>query len=251
MHILYLDDSGSPPNKKEEYFVLGGIAVPEQRIRWLTHQLNQLAAEIEPTAPQTVEFHAADIFGGRKGVWAGLTDKRQRVALIERVLLLLRTANAYPDIVAFACAVHKPSFPNHDPVELAYEEIADRFNKYLERISPSPGKELGLIVLDKSTHEASLQHLARKIRAEGSRWGGYMKAICEVPMFVDSHSSRIIQLADHIAYAVFRYYDQNDRTYFKCFSERFDRDGPRNYGLVHKQTVNSYCECPYCLTKHL
>ncbi len=135
MHILYLDDSGSPQNPNEAYFVLGGISVPENSIRWLTHQISQLAEKLDPNTYPTLEFHASEIFGGRNGIWANFKDRQARIDIIKDVLLVPENANANSEIVTFACAIHKASFPNVDPVELAYEEITDRFNKYLERIS--------------------------------------------------------------------------------------------------------------------
>ena len=34
MYLLYLDDSGSPNNQAESYFVLGGICVFEAQVEW-------------------------------------------------------------------------------------------------------------------------------------------------------------------------------------------------------------------------
>jgi hypothetical protein len=51
MYILYLDDSGSVANQNEAYFVLGGVAVPEQSIRWLSHQLDELALTLNSESP--------------------------------------------------------------------------------------------------------------------------------------------------------------------------------------------------------
>ncbi len=34
MHLLYLDDSGSVNNLNEDYLVLGGVAVPENSVRF-------------------------------------------------------------------------------------------------------------------------------------------------------------------------------------------------------------------------
>ncbi len=62
MHVLYLDDSGSPDNPKEDYFVLGGISVPENSLRWLSHQIEKIAIEINRENPEIIEFHAAEIF---------------------------------------------------------------------------------------------------------------------------------------------------------------------------------------------
>ena len=62
MHLLYLDDSGSPQNTNETYFVLGGISVPETSLRWLAYQLEEIANKLCPDNPAQVEFHAAEIF---------------------------------------------------------------------------------------------------------------------------------------------------------------------------------------------
>ncbi|HOT90229.1 MAG TPA: hypothetical protein PLJ78_01105 [Anaerolineae bacterium] len=61
MHLLYLDDSGSVLNRDEQYFVLGGVCVPETSVRWLSHKLDEIACEIDPQTPTQVEFHAATI----------------------------------------------------------------------------------------------------------------------------------------------------------------------------------------------
>lgn len=250
MYILYLDDSGSVGNANEEYFVLGGICVPEISVRWLANQVDRIACEIAPTAPESVELHAAEIFGGRRSYWAGISNKSHRIALIKRVLRVLDNAN--PDIVAFACAIHKPSYAGKDPVQMAFEDLSNRFDLFLKRKATSPDvTPKGIIVLDKSSYETNLQALAASVRREGNRWGSYVRNICEVPMFVDSAASRNIQLADHIAYAVFRRYNANDLNYFDCIENRFDQDPQTGviHGLVHKQMVKRNCTCPACLTR--
>jgi hypothetical protein len=245
MDILCLDDSGSVMNKNEQYFVLGGLSVPENSLRWLSLELEKLASEIDPDNPRGVEFHAASIFGGREGIWKRFS-KQQRIQIIKRVLLVLQ--NAYSDVVLFACAIHKDSFPADDLVKRAFEDLCSRFNIYLQRVSP-PQPRKGLIVLDKSSYETSLQDLAATLRDERTRWGSYVRNLCEVPLFVDSKASRITQLADHIAYAVFRRYSAGDLNYFNCIEGRFDHDAGKMHGLVHLQLYNRDCTCPACLTR--
>lgn len=246
MYILYLDDSGSIGNQGEEFFVLGGVCVPESSVRWLSHQLEQIAAEVDPMDSRRVEFHASEAYGGREPPWDRLV-KDERIRIIKRVLCVLEYA--HKDVVAFACAIHKPSFPASDPVLRAFEDITSRFNMYLQRISTDAYTHKGLIVLDKSSHEANLQNLAARFRKEGNRWGSYLRNICEVPLFVDSSASRIIQLADHIAYAVFRRYNASDINYFNCIEDRFDNEGGVMHGLVHQQISAHPCTCPACLTR--
>jgi len=246
MFLLYLDDSGSVPNLTEEYYVLGGVCLPENSLRWLSHQLEQLAQRVFPTAPRSVEFHASEIFGGRGSIWESF-NKPQRIQVIKDVLNILDQAHS--EIRVFACAVHKRSYPNDDPVEKAFEDLSSRFDLYLRRLSTDEISQRGLIVLDTSSYENSLQSLANRFRQEGNRWGNQLRTLCEVPLFVDSQASRIVQLADHIAYAVFRRYNANDLTYFNCIESRFDQSEGVIHGLSHHQTYNRNCTCPACITR--
>lgn len=256
MYILYLDDSGSVFNKHEDYLVLGGVCVHESAIHWLSEQLEVIASTIHAAELRLVEFHAAAIFGGREGFWKQMPDRLHRIETIKRVLRVLDSARSFPPITLFACAVHKPSFPDHDPVELAFEDLTSRFSFFLQRASnleKHPYSHKGMLVLDKSTYEENLQNMVLKFRKEGNQWGNNLRNLCEVPLFVDSKSSRIIQLADHVAYSVFRRYNANDLTYYNCIESKFDRSESTGviYGLTHKQLYNRHCTCPACITRRL
>ncbi len=242
MHLLYLDESGDPQNRADTHFVLGGVSVPEQNVRWLSHQLEQLAREIDKENHRDVEFHASEMFSTR-GRW-GKFERPQRIENIKRVLKTLD--RAYEGVRVFACAVHKESYPKDDPVIVAFENLTDRFDKFLKRMGDD---QRGIIVFDKSSYENSFQSLASQFRQSGNRWGSYMTSICEVPLFIDSKASRIIQLADHIAYATFRRFNADDLTYYNCIEGRFDRNETTVFGLVHLQSYNRSCTCPSCITK--
>jgi hypothetical protein len=245
MYVLYIDDSGSVKNTSEDYFVLGGVAVPEYRIRWLSYELDCLAEKVNPDNPRSVEFHASEIYNGA-GVWGKYASRDDRRKMIKDVLLTLNGAS--PEIVIFSCAIHKKSYPALDAVKMAYEDISSRFDLMLQRIS-SDHRHSGMIVFDNSSYEQSLQGLTSDFRKSGNKWGNQLRNICEVPMFIDSRSSRIIQLADHIAYAVFRRYNANDLNYFNCIESRFDQSDGVIHGLAHKQLVTKSCTCPACLTR--
>jgi len=49
-------------------------------------------------------------------------------------------------------------------------------------------------------YKNTLQNLAQGFRESGTRWGK-LRNLAEVPLFVDSRMSRIIQLADLVAWA--------------------------------------------------
>ena len=60
-----------------------------------------------------------------------------------------------------------------------------------------------------------------------------MANFAEVPLFLDSRMSRLIQLADIIAYSLFQKYEHDDDNYFSLIQNCFDRDTKlgTNYGL--------------------
>ena len=244
MHLLYLDDSGSATNQDEEYLVLGGVSLFEAQVDWVTQQLDKLAESIAPGAPHTIEFHASAIFSGKGAPWDKM-QKGERRGVIKAVLKVL--ANSYDTARAFACAIRKAAYST-DPMELAFEDLCSRFDQYLMRVRASGERQRGLLILDESSYETSLQRMAREFRDLGTRWGVPIHNLAEIPLFVDSHASRSIQLADHVAYAVFRRYNQQDTQFFDVFASKFDSADGIIHGLSHKGSVGT-CMCPACLSR--
>ncbi len=246
MYLLYLDDSGSAMNANEDYLVLGGICIFEHQVGHFTQELDSIARRICPTDPDSVEFHASAINGGREPPWDGLRNADERRTIIKEVLKVL--ANSYATAKAFACAVHKASYPGRDPMELAFEDLCSRFDLFLKRLRDSGDNQRGMIVLDESTHETTLQDMARKFRTLGTQWN-VIRNVVDVPLFVDSKASRCIQVADHVAYAVYRRYAAGDTNYLDLVLSRFDFDGKVIHGLSHKNLRNPNCMCPACLSR--
>lgn len=248
MYLLYLDDSGSPNNKNESHFVLGGCIVHEKSLFWVNKRLDDLAEKYKQTASDMIEFHASEIAGGRNYPWDKIPAKQNRLNILKEVLGV--AAETKNNIKVLACAVDKNSYASSDPVELAFEDLCSRFQQFLHRKHTEDKNDdaNGLIILDESAHETSLQSLAKGFRTLGNKWGITTHRIQEVPLFVDSKASRGIQLADHIAYSVFRRYEHNDLTYYNIIQGVFDSDSERMHGLCHK-TFSSVCTCPYCVIK--
>lgn len=247
MYLLYLDDAGSPPNSLEQYFVLGGIAVFEAQIEWFARRLDELAEKIYPVEPASVEFHASTIYSRRRPPWNQLSQQEAR-GFIKSVLQI--AAESYVSARAFACAVDKRYCgPMGDPVQLAFEDLCSRFDMFLSRLRAQGEQHRGVLILDKSTYETPLQQLSRDFRRKGTRWGTQLKSVVDIPYFVDSGASRLIQCADCIAYAVFRRYNAGDAQYFDVIAHRFDVEGGVVHGLSHKTDPASQCMCPACLSR--
>lgn len=199
MYLLYLDDSGSAGNPQEEYLVLGGISVFERRVYFLAQELGDLAAKFNQSNPDAVEFHASEIFRGKTSPWDSIGNSLHRKAVLKDVLRIF--VNDTYGTCAFACAVHTKSFPNDDPMHIAFEELCNRFDHQLRRIDyENDHPHRGMIVFDESAYETTLQSLARDFRVIGTRWGT-TKNLAEVPLFVNSKASRCIQLANRLCNA--------------------------------------------------
>jgi len=242
MHLLYLDDAGSATNQQEEYFVLGGISIFEAQAYFFVQEMDKLASTINPRNPHDVEFHASEIYSRKEQPWKGMGQQEAR-GVIKAVLNILK--QSYETARVFACAVHKKSFPGRDPVELAFEDLCSRFDLYLDRLRGQGDRQRGILILDESTHETTLQRLTREFRTLGTRWG-VVDNLAETPLFVDSKVSRAIQIADHIAYAVFRRYNAGDTNYFDIIAPKFDSFEGIIHGLSHKQKLDTTCMCLAC-----
>lgn len=245
MHLLYLDDAGSSKNQNEEYLVLAGVSVYEAQAHFLTQELDKLAQSIDAANPYEVEFHASEIFSRRTAPWNRMS-RREAQGVIKAVLQIF--AGTYETARAFACAIHKTSFANHDPLELGFEDMCSRFDRYLSRLHADGDRQRGLLIMDESSHETTLLNMAREFRVLGTRWG-VLRNLADIPFFVDSRASRLVQLADHVAYAVFRRYNASDTQYFDILAPKFDMADGVLHGLSHKQLNNPTCMCPACMSR--
>nr|DAG73922.1 MAG TPA: Protein of unknown function (DUF3800) [Caudoviricetes sp.] len=254
---MYLDDSGSVANKNEENFVLAGVIMHESKLLYINRALDDLAKSISPDSQDIIEFHASEIYARRNGIWRD-KNKEEAISIIKKVLNVIpQEANSSNNkICVIGCIIEKKYFISHDPVQLAFENLCSRFDIFLgkrnrEKTSRkgTGSKETGLIIFDKSSRETSLQKLAINFRHVGTRWN-VTKYLHEVPLFVDSKASRGIQLADHVAYSIFRRYEHGDLNYFNIIQGFFDSDSERIHGLVHK-THDQFCTCPGCLARKM
>ena len=250
MYILYVDDSGSVANANEQFFVLGGIAVYERALFHLMQEADQCVNAFGLGPVEDIELHATDIYGGRNHPWNKVKTKAPREEMINSALDLI-TNQRRTAVRVFSIVVDKRGVSPRDPIELAFEEICNRFNLFLQRDSDRTGhKNRGLIVMDETKHEKPLQSMARHFRIDGARWGKFGN-LAEVPLFVDSKATRLIQLADLIAWSTFRKYEFKDGRFFDRFLNAFDSDGGVIHGLYHARGSDrsERCHCPACLTR--
>jgi len=240
MHLLYLDDSGSVKNAADKYIILAGLSLFETKTHWMEQELDKLATELSPNNPHDLEFRGSDIFNGKK-LWRKI-DKIKRIETYKKALAIIARNT---QVRLFGAAVNKAAISPREPTEYAFEQLASRFDLMLRRFFLRNDPQRGIIVLDKSSYETPLQALAREFKNTGHTWGR-LTNMAEVPLFVDSKATRMIQYADLIAYAMRRYYENHEDEYLNIISRRFDTDGGTIHGLVHHTQQNSGCRCPAC-----
>ncbi len=245
MHILYVDMSGNIGNPGERHIIMAGVAVYETAIFHVIEELNRVVARNLPDhdAPE-VELHGNAIHAGRR-FWRSVPRDRRK-SLLQQSLAVLKGPSRR-SLRAFGMVVDKALVSPEDPVEHAFEHICSRFNIFLKRRYQATGeKQRGLLVFDEDKYESTLQTLARDFRTDGTRWGN-LRNLAEVPLFVDSRATRLIQLADLIAYALFRRYERNDLSLITPVIECFDQQGGVVHGLYHK--TDAPCDCAACASR--
>jgi len=178
------------------------------------------------------------------------TDAYVHVTRVERVDLLRQVAEAvagWEDCHLFAEASDKNSFrgipPKTPPFEEAFTQVVSRLHRFLETQNP---QEHGLLVQDRNeTMARRLTELMRGFHAQGTRWTT-LPLIVETPLFVDSHLTSLVQVADLCAYATRRYCENNERTLFDIVLPRFHTaDDGRLVGARH-YTGQRRCGCEIC-----
>jgi hypothetical protein len=188
------------------------------------------------------------MWSGRKA-WSHVSrrDRRTLLAAIFDHLRDWRSADGRAPRY-FAVALHKPSFPGRDTVEMAREELFLRFNGFMGRLHGSGSSHRSLVVANDSQYETLLQQLVPKWKLSGTR-AGRLHSLAEVPLFVDSRASRVIQAADFVAWAVWQYYQNGHPEHLQKLSRRFDAESGVQHGLAHMVRGYGHCGCVPCRSR--
>jgi hypothetical protein len=226
MHLLYADESGSIGEPTERFFVLAGLAVFEREPHWLEQDLDRIAARFDSDQPHLIELHGSPMRAG-KGGWRRYSKAAREKAILDALQIGIR--NRYPHKTRlFGAVLEKKNFSGQDIAQIAFEQLSSRFDQYLGRLHQTGNTQRGLILFDKCSTEQRIQTLAREFKYAGHSFG-VTRNYAEVPVFIDSEASRLIQLADLVAYAIFRKFEHNDSVFYDVIASCFDSDG----GVVH------------------
>jgi hypothetical protein len=246
--LLYVDESGNH-EAADQHFVVGGVAVHEADLEALRGQVQALmSAHIVAPHLQGLELHATAMRTG-KGSWRSV-PRTVRESLLRDIAGLLGSftppsGNRY---ALFAVVREQGAVPYADPVERTFEELYLRFNGFLQRRAPGGAQYFGLVVADEAKYEKVLQPMVTQWRELGTRIGR-VRQVVEVPLFVDSRATRLLQLADFVAHAVYLLYERDQSDLVELMQGAFDTTGGALHGLVHLTPYHLRCRCRACSTR--
>jgi hypothetical protein len=236
MYLLYVDESGDggmlPGSSR--YLVLAGAAMHEGQWKKLTSSFDLLQQSCFPQAGNPVELHASEIRSGRKS-FRGMPPV-QRVRLLQDGYGIV--SGTRQGLVLFAAIIDKQALMYKysgrvDPYERAFEGLCTMFNFFLQRMQTKTGTVLrGIVVFDECRPSLTkeIRRLLAQFQSGGTRWA-VMTNLIETAFFFDSRTSRLMQVADFTAYAVYRWYEAGDDDFLKLIYHKFDKQGGKSHGM--------------------
>lgn len=230
MHLLYVDESGSTSDLSQQHFILAGVSVFERQTHWVEQRLNEVAARFAPVEPHLLELHGSPMRSGKDG-WRKIPKSEREEAIKDALRLGIVDVPHNNSVRLFGAVVNKSKLGGSDPVFCCFEQLTNRFDMFLGRCYiKHKDPQRGIMLFDESSTEQRIQTLAREFKYNGHAYGKTHN-YSEVPVFLDSRASRLIQLADLVAFSMFRHYEHDDSQYFDVFKHKFDNEGGIELGL--------------------
>ena len=219
----------------------------EGEIQGFTDAVDSVQSTFFPQVTTPFEFHAGHMNKG-KARWRSETRERRDQVL--RSTYSSIGNQTYPGVVLFGVNVHEtaPEPAGPDALHLAFEEVCGRFNQFLVRLARGGRAQKGLVVVDQSGRDTRYRELADTFRRVGVRLG-FLGNIVDIPYFTHSHHTRMMQVADFVAYAIFQDYENQFPDFLNLILDRFDWPernlGRHPVGLCHltRNLTAANCTC--------
>lgn len=227
MHLLFVDESGTPPKAGGKgYFVIAGIVIPEDRWKGMREKLVGLKRAEAYHGEVKWRYFAPNNSDPDNPMREWTVEKRN--AFREKFFAII-TATKSARLIA--CISECPTAYElgnvNSPDDLyfrTYKPVTERFQYLLQDITKTSGRDtMGLIVADhrgRGDDDKMRQQHERLVREDGRYTSTYANFI-EGLFFSPSHMSVGIQLADMVAGAIWRAQSHNDATWFDVIKGSF------------------------------
>ena len=244
MHILFVDESGSPPEPDkahaQPYFVLGGIVIPEDIWAKVASDLARLKSHHHIDGEIKWRHFAPDR-GGKVHALSHLSAE-QREALRTQLYEVIKHYKSIRLICVVTNTVKAYELgyikTGDDLYWYSYKQLTERFQYYMQDLERVVGQKLnGMVVCDHRgpKDDARLRELHHKLMNGKSgvisAYGNMVEGLFIAP----SHLSVGIQFADMVAGAVYRVFSTTDKRFADQITSAF-RSSPagkiEGYGVV-------------------
>ena len=214
MYILYVDESGHSgtdlDNPQQPIFSLSGVAVEDHEWYNLNYIFEREKMYISPDF-KDVEIHATELFNPVKYSRFYKNSMEENLSILEKVVDLITELQ----IPIFLSAINKQNFKQYifkklgsgikiDPYIYSFVFLSISYNKYL-----IDHKKNGMIFLDENKNMIDkLDSVYKKLLIED--FEGETNNIIENALFLQSHKSNFIQIADICNFYINKYISINN-----------------------------------------
>jgi hypothetical protein len=231
MYLLYVDESGDTGLAGgSKHLLLAGVALFEGKWRWLKDELEFLLTRYFPNAAERpVEIHTADVRKGR--VQYSKLTQAQRLQFLADTCAIIHRLNER-ELTFFTVVYDKkwwwqrhPGATGDDLYQSAFEDLVSRFDYYLTRRLAEGEPSKGIIIADprSAAFSSALRKSVIRFHSVGTRWAK-LRHVTESVLFLGSHESPGLQLADFCSYSVWRLVEAADDSLARRLTHCFDRE---------------------------
>lgn len=248
MHLLFVDESGTPPKPEspnQGYFVIAGLVIPEDRWSGMRDKLVGLKRAKGYRGELKWRFFAPNNSDDDNPMieW----EQVRKNELRDSVFKIVTDTKSCKIVACASESLTSYSLGNvnsqSDLYFRTYKPVTERFQYLLQDITKASGRDtMGLIVADHrgkgDDDNMRIQHerLIREATKYTSNYGNFIEGL----FFAPSHLSIGIQLVDMIAGAIWRAQAFNDRTWYDRLRPSF-RQSPAGsvsgWGMVRFPTA--------------
>lgn len=249
MHLLFVDESGSPPKSgadDSKYFVVGGIIIPENA--WHALRDAVLGLKLRYKIRGEIKWrYFSPHNGDSKNPMRNLSHAIRND--IRKNLIKIITSE--PSVKTLACICSVAAAYEMDSINTqedlyhgTYKPITERFQYYLQDETRLAGtKQFGIVVADHRGNQDDKRlrgHHQKLLHSTGGFTSEY-KNLIEGLFLEPSNLSVGIQLADLVAGAVWRKFERGDTAWYDLLlpSIRCNRAGSVDgHGIVKFPRMN-------------
>ena len=129
----------------------------------------------------------------------------------------------------------------------AFEQVISRFEHYMDNVSHSEDHTYGLLIHD-NNETVSKKHteLMKRFHKQGTLWTS-IKHIIETPLYVNSELTGMVQIADLCAFALRRFFENQETDIFDRIKPRIDSHRGKMVGVRH--FTGQACNCEICSSR--